>query len=189
MSEVNELEKENLDKGAEDDVIDEVDELDDETTDWKAIALKNAGIAKRFKTKLDKANKPQDKPEVEKSVKAEKKGFDLAEKAFLRAVGVPSEDFDYIEQTMKDTGKDIESLLDAKWFQSELKERKEGRDTKNAVPQTTKRSTGAARDEVDYWLAKGELPPADQTELRRKVVNARIAKEKNIDVFSSNPIA
>ena len=58
--------------------VDEVEELpevqegEEDTTDWKALALKNQGIAKRLKTKLDKS-KVEVKPEVKPEIKVEKK--------------------------------------------------------------------------------------------------------------------
>ncbi len=45
----------------------EVEEGQEDTTDYKALALRNAGIAKRLKTKLEKSKvevKPEAKPEV-----------------------------------------------------------------------------------------------------------------------------
>ena len=84
---------------------------------------------------------------------------------------------------MKDTGKDIESTLDSKYFQAELKEMRELKATEAATPSGTKRAGQSATDQVDYWLAKGELPPASERDLRQKVVNARMKKEGSSGVF------
>lgn len=176
-----------------DDVIEELPEFEDgeeDTTDYKALAAKNAGIAKRFKTKLEKQklDAKVDK-KVEKVIESkEKEGFGYAEKAYLRAEGIKANEFSLVEEAVKDSGKSIEAVLESKWFQAQLKEAREEADTKAAVPTGSKRSQNATRDSVEYWLGKGELPPADQTELRRKVVNARIKQEGEVNVFTKTSV-
>ena len=58
----------------------ELEEGQEDTTDYKALAAKNAGIAKRLKTKLEKSKIEK---KVEKGVEKvlNKQGFDYAEKA------------------------------------------------------------------------------------------------------------
>ena len=75
-----------------------------------------------------------------------------------------------------------------RYVQEELKNRKDTRASENALPEGSKRSASAARDQVEYWLAKGELPPASETELRRKVVAARIEREKDTSRFTDSPV-
>jgi hypothetical protein len=58
-----------------------------------------------------------------------------------------------------------------------MKERIQDRTTKDATPSSTKKAPSSGKDTVEYWLAKGELPTGDP-ELKRKVVNAKIAGEK-----------
>jgi hypothetical protein len=158
-----------------------------DTTDWKAIAEaekaeKEAALGRlqRVETKLGKFKTQQPT--------AKKEGFDYAEKAYLKASGINSEEFFLVEEVAKATGKSLDEVLESKYFQAELKERRETKATQNAIPTGTKRSGQSARDEVDYWIAKGELPPADQHELRQKVVNAKIKTEKAKSQFSDNPL-
>lgn len=171
-------------------IVEETDDEGKDTTDWKALALKNHGIAQRFKTKLEKS-KIDSKVEkkVEKILETKKEGFDYAEKAFLKASGVTPTEFALVEEVMKATGKSLDDVLESKYFQAELKEQRENKASKDAIPSGSKRSTSSARDEVDYWIAKGTLPPADQRELRTKVVNARLKAEKAKSVFSSQSVA
>lgn len=163
-------------------IVETKDEFDNDTTDWKAIALKNQGIAKRYKTKLSKSK------EVKEPETVVKEGFDYAEKAYLKASGVQNNEFPMVLEAISTTGKTLEQVLDSKYFQAELKETRELEATKNAIPEGTKRSSASAKDSVEYWVAKGELPPADQRELRTKVVNARISSEKDKSTFSDNPV-
>jgi hypothetical protein len=167
----------------------EIEEGEEDTTDYKALAIKNAGIAKRNKTKLEKLKlKNAERKGAEKAIEKQnnKQGFDYAEKAFLKASDIKPDEYALVEEAMKATGKDLESVLDSKWFQAELKEQREAKVSKDAVPSGTKRSSSSARDTVDYWIAKGELPPADQRELRTKVVNAKIKAANGGSPFGSN---
>ncbi len=150
------------------------------------------GIKKRQFTRLAKELGIElPKPESDKKVeKFEKKseGFDLITKTFLKANGVVNEDYEFVQQAMEETGKSVDALLESKYFQAELKERGEARATANAIPSSTKRAGSPASDQVEYWINKGELPPASQVELRRKVVNAKIDRETKQNVFSQNPV-
>jgi hypothetical protein len=167
-----------------------------DTTDWKAIAKQNQealtkmqGMTKRFQTKLKKLTEaPKPQPEAQKQNQPEKKGFDYAEKAYLKSSGINSDEFDFVKEVMDATGKPLDQVLEAKYFQTELKERRDVKATADATPSSTKRAGNSTRNDVDYWIAKGELPPADQPELRRKVVNAKIVVAKGKNQFSDDPV-
>lgn len=177
----NELEVEEIGE-----IVETKDEDGNDLTDWKALALKNQGIAKRNKTKFEKAKELLSN--TEKPI-PKKEGFDYGELAYIEAKGFSDEeDVAYIEKTIKESGKDLKELLSTNWFKADLKERQEIRASKNAIPEGTKRSGGGANDQVEYWLAKGELPPADKKELRRKVINAKIDSGKKANKFASNSI-
>jgi len=175
----------------------EIKEGEEDKTDYKALAIKNAGIAKRNKTKLDKlklANAKKEGKEEGKKEAEKNKGFDYGQKAFLKASGIAPDEYDLVQEVMASTGKDIEAVLDSKYFQAELKERRDTKATKDATPDGSKRSTNTSRDTVEYWVDKKDdkgnlmLPPADQRELRTKVVNARIKKEKDKRQFSDTSV-
>lgn len=164
-----------------DEITEETDEAGNDTTDWKALALKNQGIAKRLKTKIEKA-KVEAKVDKKVEAKLEEKGLDRLDKAILRVEKITApEEIELVEAMMKESGKDVEGVLASKYFQSELAALREAKATKEATPTGTKRSGNSPRDEVDYWLAKGELPPADQPALRMKVVAKKreVATAKN----------
>ncbi len=173
----------------------EIKEGEEDKTDYKALAIKNHGIAQRNKTKLDKL-----KAKIAIDAKVEKKVGEITEKkpgeldrldrAVLRTEKITDpKEIDLVSSIMKETGKDLESVLASRYFQAELKEMRELAATADAQPDKNKRSGTSTRNDVDYWLAKDELPPASEVELRRKVVNAKIAKQKQTNTFSDNPIS
>jgi hypothetical protein len=168
------------------DITPTVDDEGNDTTDWKAVAemnrdlaLKNRGIAQRFKTKYEKSK------EVVPVVKNDPiVSNDLGEKAYLAINGIKSADeVEFFRKMKKETGKDAEALLDSTYFQTEFNSFKEKKTTDIATPTGSKRSSNSSSDSVEYWIAKGELPPASEVQLRRDVVNARIKKETSSGVF------
>ena len=169
-----ELDENQINEEVESDEV-ESTEQEVEQTDWKAEALKYKAILDRNKNKKPtehKVNKSND--------------LDYGQKAFLVANGVKEADeMKLVKGVMQETGKTLEDVLSSKYFQAELKEMRELKASSNAIP-NGKRSGTASQDSVDYWLAKGELPPAHEVELRRKVVNARIKKNDAKGVFYNN---
>lgn len=166
-----------------------VDEDGNDTTDWKAVAemnrdlaLKNRGIAQRFKTKFEKAKETPAKPDEKdppKSDIGDSLGDSLGEKAFLAVNGIKgSDELDFVKKMKKETGRSTEDLLDSTYFQTELKDFREKKSTEKATPTGSKRSSNSSANTVEYWLAKDELPPVSETQLRRDVVNARMNKEE-----------
>lgn len=188
--------------GADEDVILEdlpgdAPEGEEDKTDWKAEAKKNHGIAKRYQTKLSKLKDSKGSEDGEggdnnkgKDGDGKGSGLDKLDRAVLRLEKITEPDEQKLVETwMKETGKDIESVLGSKYFQAELKEMRELAASDEATPEGgTRRSGAQAKDSVDYWLSRtdGKLP--EDPALRTKVVNAKIAKQKNQSQFSPNPI-
>lgn len=118
-------------------------------------------------------------------------GLDLAQRAFLNSEGIKGKDeHALVQEWMKDTGKSLEDVIENSRFQAELKDFREGNATKEAMPKGTRRSSQTSRDSEDYWIAKGEMPPntPENQELRRKIVNKKIAAKENKDVFTKTPV-
>lgn len=136
---------------------------------------------------LKETNKEGDKG----SSKADKEGkkaveFDLGQEAYLIAKGVTDDvDIEFIKSTMKDTGKSMKEVLNSPYVQGELKAMREQRATEDATIKDGKRSNTGSRTSVDYWINKGELPPSDDPELRRKVVNEKIKRSQNKKKFAN----
>lgn len=172
------MENEEFEVESEDteDYID-VEDGDEDTTDWKAEALKAQGIAKRLKTKLEKAGKPETKTESKNT------GLDYGQKAYLVANGIKGADERALVDEYLASGKELEDIIENKHFQNDLKDLRDERATKEATPSGTKRSNTSARDTVEYWIAKGEMPPVEEVELRRKIVNAKMKSGSNSSPF------
>lgn len=171
-----------------------LDDTGEDTTDWKAEALKRDGMARRFQTKLKKIKELEDaeaKAEAEEAKKQpqDKKDFDYAELSYLAVKEIESdEEIAFTKKWMEDTGKSLKEVINNKMFKAELKEKREEAASKEAIPTGTKRAGNATRDSVEYWIAKGELPPADQKQLRRDVINARYKTEGDQSKFTDTPV-
>lgn len=163
---------------------------EESTTPEKPQETPEAKLA-RLERQAKQLRKKLGVEESENKSKKSKKSDDLdyGQLAYLSAKGVESdEDIDLVKEVIAETGKDLKDVIKSKYFQAELKERRETRAVREAIPSGSKRSGTSTKDTVEYWLAKGQLPPSDQTELRRKVVNARITKESSGSKFSSTPV-
>lgn len=136
---------------------------------WKAEALKNKAILERNKGK---------KEEVKEQKQSDGFGYDV--KAYLKASGIKSDEFDFVKAELKKAGGDVDELIDNEYFQARLEKHRAVTKTAEAAPKG-KRTGNVATDSVEYWMNK---PMADvPQEMRIKVVNARLDKERNKGVF------
>ena len=172
----------------------EIETLSDEEKETKLSEKKTELIKQMYATIAEKAKKDAELADnykiraekAERTPKESKKSdeLDYGQKAFLAANDIKvSDEVNLVKTIMKDTGKTLEQVLESKYFQAELKEIRELKQSADAMPSKTKRSTNSAKDSVDYWIAKGELPPEDQLELRRKVIAERRKKDSTSNPF------
>lgn len=163
-----------------DDVIADIVETNDDdgndTTDWKAIALKNQGIAQRLKTKLAKSSETKQEPKKEE--KSGDSGSVLAAKAFLRSAGITKkEEVELALLTAKKWGihtDNLDELVDDEDFQGKLEKLR----TKQAnIAASTgidgAKQTSSVKNTAEYWVAKNTPPtPADVPDgaTRRKII-------------------
>ena len=109
------------DQGVDDQVpeLPAVEEGKEDTTDWKAMALKMQGMAKRFKTKIDKmaaTAKPEPKPADKPAAAQGSQGLDYAKLAYLESKGVTdAEDQTYLESIVKESGMELKDVLKKDW--------------------------------------------------------------------------
>lgn len=134
---------------------------------WKAEALKNKAILERNKGK-----------EAPKEVQSDGFGYDV--KAYLKASGINANEFDFVKQEMKASGKGVDDLLESKYFQEAL-ETKRGLDKTANATIKGKKSGGVSTDSVEYWASKdfAEVPQ----NMRGKVLAHRESQDKNKGVF------
>lgn len=142
-------------------------------TDAERRAFARAKVAeakvKELKAQLE-ANGPSKKSD----------GLDYGQKAFLTASGykAPAE-MKLAYEVMKESGKDLEQVLESKYFQAEVESMRELAKTANAV--IPGKRSALATDSVEYWLTKPfEEVPHD---MRQKVLNAEIAQTKSKGMF------
>jgi hypothetical protein len=143
-------------------------------------AKKAEGFEKNTEGKWVKTQKP--KTEVKTEVLKKSDEIDLGHLAFYNSKSdsvkiEADEDVEFLQSTIKETGKTQKTLLGSKWFQSELKERQEARSVLKATPGATRTAGEPASTKVDYWINKGQLPP-DQ-KLREDVVNEKIRRARS----------
>jgi len=158
----------------------------DESVDYKAeLDEARAEIAKYKRIAKQKAKKATKKTDS-KSSNGE---LGYGEKAFPNANGIKgSDEYAIIQEAMEATGKTLDEVVENKFVKSELEELRGSREVEDAIPNGKSRSNQSHRNEVDYWVAKGELPPKENVALRRKVVNARISANKNKSKFGSTSV-
>jgi len=129
--------------------------------------------------------------EVEVKPKTKSFSLDRADKAFLNANGIKGQDeYNLVTDFVKNTGKDIEEIIDSKYFQSELKDSRATRESKMAsdAASGSNRTGNSAQDTVEYWINKGTLPPPYMKQLRRDVVNTRQKADSHRGTFSDTPV-
>lgn len=149
---------------------DQKDESQEDKTDWKAEALKYKAILDRNK----------DKPRTKEPSKTSD-GLDYGAKAFLKSSGIETNEFDFVQDELKQSGfKDLDSLLENDYFKSKLENRRALQKTQNATIKG-KSANGVATNSVEYWMTKPiEEVPQD---MRIKVVNAKLEKDTKKGVF------
>ncbi len=168
--------------------VDEVEELEDveetDDTDWKAEAEKARGIAKRLKTKLEKAKEKKVEPD-DKPAKEEPKTGVLDDNAldYLDLKGITEdEDIEIIQKVIEKTGQTVRQALKDEYVQSKLKANQEAREVKDAIPGNTKRSGPGGGNNLAAAVAKykasGYQDLPEDFEMRSAVINA-VAEESN----------
>lgn len=194
-NEIGEIKDEDI---SEEDFSEEI--LANEDTDWKAEALKLKGIAKRRATQLKKVKDADAKAQEEAKAKAKKEEkkpeeskpqdkksdeeFGLLEKSYLRSADIVDEDeIELVKKLMKETGKDIDKLIESKYFKSELEELRTTKKNEKATSNVRGgKGTTKATDNPEYWIAKGVPPTAEQVpdrKTRAKIARAMMASTKS----------
>ena len=170
--------------------IEEGEETHEETQEKKPESIEARKA--RLERQLSQINKKLGNSVEKKAVDPveKKEGLDRIDKAILRAEKITDADEIALAQDIKrETRKDIEDVLESRYFKAELKAMREEKNAQDAIPSNSKRSMNSNRNTVEYWIAKGEMPPASETKLRQDYVNAKISKSKMTNMFSDNPIA
>ena len=157
----------------------EIEEGQEDTTDWKAEAqkLREKAIASRERTKMLKQQLADAKKVTESKVDSQPKAGELDETQmdYLDLKGISEdEDIKVIESVMKRTGDSLRSVLKDDYVISKLAANKTKREVQDATPSNTKRTGSGSSNNLEAAIAKfeasGKLP--EDYDLATKVVNA-----------------
>lgn len=174
----------------------EVEEGQEDTTDWKAEAkkLQEKAIKQREKTKELKAKVKELTPAEKKAeANTEKKSGDLdsGQLALLRTDGIKGKEEIALVKEYLASGKDLLDIMENKHFLNDLSDLREAKATMEATPTGTNRTAGSSKNTVEYWSEKysnGTSLLEVPQQFRDKVLDARVTKEKDSSMFSDTPI-
>ena len=110
------------------------------------------------------------------------------EKLAFKAAGVSHEDdVDLARKTARKWGMDVEDVLDDEDFKVKLERQQTSRANLNATSSIKgDKSKGSSKESVEYWVAKGTPPSADQVpdrKSRAKIARAMMDSQKNSKKF------
>src|SRR3990167_8052504 len=173
----------------------EVKEGEDDSTDWKAeaIKLKEKAIRQRENTKTLKQQikdleqykpKPQDKIDSKKS---DEKLLERLDKLALKTAGIKEADEVELYNKWKDqTGREADEITENKIFQSELTDLRTARANQAATSNIQgEQGESGVKNTPDYWLAKAtkgddgkiRLPDENPKEPYSKILDKLAEKE------------
>jgi len=149
-----------------------------------ARAKKAEADAKALKEKGEKGPAPKQQKGSSKEVTE----FDYGQEAYLLAKGIEGdEERQFLLSEMNSTGKGLRDILGFNYVKEQLKTIADDRSAQAAMPKgKVNRGGQSARDTVEYWIDRGELPPVEQVELRRKVVHEKIARDSHRNKFGGS---
>ncbi len=184
-------------------IIEVIDSLNNENVDEvktqlaseaDALNKTNSQLYKRAKKAegftYNKDTKGWEKKEKKVEPTKTENGLDYGQKAFLVANGIKgAEETALVEEFIAESGKELDDAINSQYLQAKLKGLRTAQKNDLATPKGSKRSNTTVRDTTEYWIKKGELPPANNPELRRKVVNAKLKKQTSGNKFTETPVA
>ena len=119
----------------------------------------------------------EEKKEKKTSKKSEPdEEIGLLEKSYLRSADIVGEDeIELVKKLMEETGKDIDVLIETKYFKSELEELRTTKATEKATTDIKGgRGETKATDTPEHWIAKGVPPTPEQ--VPDKATRVKIAR-------------
>lgn len=162
----------------------EIASLQEKAGNYDKLYEENGSLKRQLKkSEGKKADNPK------KSDDGELAEFDYGQKAYLIANDVKSKEQQELAMNIvRETGKELEDVVNSDYFKFRLKEFNEETAAKNAIPKSGDRQGDSGVNSVDYWFKKNEgntgsweLP--SDPDLRREVVKARNEKSKSSRKF------
>lgn len=161
-----------------------IDTLKAQKKHWRD---KHEALEKEFETYKSQNPVKESKATAKKSSGE----LDYGQKAYLNAEGIDPQDFDFVQEEMKQSGLDkIENLLENGYFQGRLKQRVDDRAVADASTSNSRSTGDQPQTKVDYYINKGELPPntPENRKLREEVVNRRIEIQRGKSHFADRSV-
>lgn len=136
---------------------------------------------------LKRENKDLKKPAKEETSKKVELQTDYGLLAYLNTNEIKhEEDIALFNKVRSETGKKPEEILSSRYFQADLKEQRDTRESKEAQPSRNNRGTGSSIDEASNWANKIESGRATiidvPSDLRYQVIQKRITRDQAGDV-------
>lgn len=136
--------------------------------------------AARYKSERDRIKSKPAKTETN-----DESSNDLIEKAYLNSAGYKDiEEQEEILKVAKNLGLKADEAVNDPFVKARVEHLRKAKEVAEATPRNSKKKSSTKND-VQYWIDKGELPPADQTQLRRDVVNAKQQRAKTNNKFNN----
>ncbi len=180
-----------------DEIVEEKDEEGQDLTDWKALALKNQGIAKRKDTKIQKTSQDFEEykkshPETKPVVPEEKKSneLDYGQRAFLKTYGIAGADeLALVKSWTERTGDQIDTMVEDEIFNAKLKglrDQKAAKETLQSMSSGSRNAQSSSKSKVEFWLDK----PFDEVpkEFKQEVLNIKLEREREGGKFTDQPV-
>jgi hypothetical protein len=148
--------------------------------------------AEGFELKDDKWVKtekpPEPKKEPEAKIPEKPNELDYGQKAFLKTYGISGPDeLTLVKSWVERTGDALDNLVDDEIFNARLKNLRDAKAAKDALPINPKRGPIiSSRDKAEFWADKpfSEVPE----NLKKDVLNLKIKNERESDKFGGNKI-
>lgn len=158
----------------QEDVVEEV-----ATDDKDALIAELQNKLKNKSIEARKAKKETKAPEVSSILLEKVTRMELKESGLKDA-----EEIDLVLSEAKELNIDPLVLVKKGYANSLLESHRKQKEADLANPSSNSRGSVNAKSTADYWIAKGELPPKDQVELRREVVNKKMAISSRKNKFN-----
>lgn len=135
----------------------------------------------KLRRQLKRASKKSDEPKSKAETKESDKEFGLLQKTYLRSADIKDEDeVELARKLQEETGKELDVLIESKYFKSELEELRDAKATTKATS-GVKGGGGESKavNTPEYWISKGVPPTPEQVPDRKVRVKIARAMMKN----------
>lgn len=172
-------------------VVEEVESEEEETETTEeeekpkeTLEAREARLARQLEQTRKKLGKDVEPPKKETSTSNEP---DYAKLAYLKTNNVEHPDDQKLVMDEANRLKlPLTDVLQMEHIKSRLATNNDARVAQDGMPKGSGRKGGVGKSTVEYYLAhENEIP--DDLDLHNKVIDAKMSKEKNSNMFSSTP--